>query len=278
MKRLFSFEVVLLLFSTSAQANLVVLLAAALCLVGAPAYAGVPKVDTCHVPPGDPESFHTIRISQSALEAHLGHGDLAGACNALCAELCDDGDACTIDDTGDCEDLGCPAVRLPVDCSDGNLCTADLCDPVAGCSNPVVVTCTPLDLCTTSACDPVTGSCVETATVCPEGEQCDPETGLCTITSGDCFDAFAWAGTGQQGIDECVANAGCAGVVYPEFPHLGTLSGCGRLDSVAGEPDWKCTVCFVYGHAGHCQDCQGWDLPSDPGPVLPGFSCTNVCS
>jgi hypothetical protein len=218
MKRLFSFEVVLLLFSTSAQANLVVLLAAALCLVGAPAYAGVPKV------------------------------------------------------------VGCPAVRLPVDCSDGNLCTADLCDPVAGCSNPVVVTCTPLDLCTTSACDPVTGSCVETATVCPEGEQCDPETGLCTITSGDCFDAFAWAGTGQQGIDECVANAGCAGVVYPEFPHLGTLSGCGRLDSVAGEPDWKCTVCFVYGHAGHCQDCQGWDLPSDPGPVLPGFSCTNVCS
>jgi len=46
-----------------------------------------PKVNVCHVPPGDPENFHTIKINESALAAHLAHGDVAGACNERCAEL-----------------------------------------------------------------------------------------------------------------------------------------------------------------------------------------------
>ena len=39
-----------------------------------------PKVEICHIPPGDPEDFHTITISENASAAHLAHGDLAGAC------------------------------------------------------------------------------------------------------------------------------------------------------------------------------------------------------
>ena len=68
-----------------------------------------PKVEVCHFPPGNPDNFHTIRISANALSVHLAHGDTNGACNAVCAQICDDGDACTIDDTDDCEQLGCPS-------------------------------------------------------------------------------------------------------------------------------------------------------------------------
>ena len=33
------------------------------------------KVSVCHVPPGNPANGHVIRVSSSALPAHLGHGD-----------------------------------------------------------------------------------------------------------------------------------------------------------------------------------------------------------
>ncbi len=34
------------------------------------------KVQICHVPPGNPANFHTITVSEKALPAHLGHGDM----------------------------------------------------------------------------------------------------------------------------------------------------------------------------------------------------------
>lgn len=44
------------------------------------AFGGATKVDVCHIPPDDPDNFHTIRISEKALPSHLKHGDLEGAC------------------------------------------------------------------------------------------------------------------------------------------------------------------------------------------------------
>ncbi|MFB5621774.1 MAG: hypothetical protein ACE5Q7_02430, partial [Candidatus Nitrosomaritimum yanchengensis] len=35
----------------------------------------------CHIPPGNPGNKHTITIGESALSAHLGHGDLLNACD-----------------------------------------------------------------------------------------------------------------------------------------------------------------------------------------------------
>ena len=56
---------------------IVTILMSMLAAFGAPAvFAGAVKVDVCHVPPGDPDNFHTITISQNALEAHLAHGDM----------------------------------------------------------------------------------------------------------------------------------------------------------------------------------------------------------
>jgi hypothetical protein len=110
------------------------LLALAWLATPTPATAG-PKVQVCHIPPGNPSNFHTITISEKAYSAHLAHGDLGGACSAQCATLCDDGDACTIDDTGDCESAGCPTLPDPADCNDQNECTADSCDSAIGCVN-----------------------------------------------------------------------------------------------------------------------------------------------
>lgn len=57
----------------------------ALLALGTPAWAGNNKVQVCHVPPGNPSNFHTITVSENALQAHLGHGDLLGACFAHAA-------------------------------------------------------------------------------------------------------------------------------------------------------------------------------------------------
>jgi len=106
-----------------------------------PVWAGKNKVEVCHIPADDPDNMHTITISENALDAHLAHGDLAGSCNELCATLCDDGDACTIDDVGDCEQNGCPVTPEPVDCDDGATWTTDTCDSTDGCINTSLCPC-----------------------------------------------------------------------------------------------------------------------------------------
>ena len=38
------------------------------------------KVTICHIPPGNPDNAHTIRVSENAVDAHLDHGDTLGEC------------------------------------------------------------------------------------------------------------------------------------------------------------------------------------------------------
>ena len=38
------------------------------------------KVLICHIPPGNPQNAHTISVDQSAVPAHLAHGDTLGPC------------------------------------------------------------------------------------------------------------------------------------------------------------------------------------------------------
>jgi hypothetical protein len=40
------------------------------------------KVTICHVPPGNPTNYHTLEVSQNALQAHLDHGDCIGSCES----------------------------------------------------------------------------------------------------------------------------------------------------------------------------------------------------
>ncbi len=164
-----------------------------------------PKVEVCHIPPDNPANFHTIRVSENALSAHLAHGDLGGPCNAVCDDLCDDGNACTIDHNDDCEQNGCLAIPAPVDCSDGDLCTVDSCEPASGCVNTPIACIAP-DLCTVSACAPDTGECVDSPVICDEGFTCDLATGLCEpdvecLSDADCDPGY----TCIQG--ECIEGA-----------------------------------------------------------------------
>jgi hypothetical protein len=38
------------------------------------------KVKICHIPPGNPDNAHTIRVNENAVDAHLDHGDYKGEC------------------------------------------------------------------------------------------------------------------------------------------------------------------------------------------------------
>jgi hypothetical protein len=38
------------------------------------------KVTLCHIPPGNPENAHIIRVSENAVPAHLAQGDTLGEC------------------------------------------------------------------------------------------------------------------------------------------------------------------------------------------------------
>ena len=40
------------------------------------------KVTLCHIPPGNPDNQRTIRVAESAVAAHLAHGDVLGECGA----------------------------------------------------------------------------------------------------------------------------------------------------------------------------------------------------
>ena len=149
--------------------------------LGAPAWAA--KVQVCHVPPGNPSNFHTITISENALQAHLAHGDLPGTCFAHCDTLCSDGNPCTIDACDASEQ--CLVTHPPVNCDDGNLCTNDSCNPESGCVS-APKTCLDSDLCSVDSCDPLTGNCVFPAVVCPTGQTCNAGTGSCENQAPAC--------------------------------------------------------------------------------------------
>lgn len=139
------------------------------------------KVQVCHIPPSDLGNFHTITISEKALDAHLSHGDLPGPCSESEAILCDDENACTIDKI-DPETGTCMIEHAPVDCDDGLLCTTDSCDPVVGCQN-VPTVCDDGDVCTVDACNPYDGQCTETPKDCGVLGVCLSD-GLCHYPCG----------------------------------------------------------------------------------------------
>ncbi len=210
-------------------------------ILAAPAWAGNNKVQVCHVPPGDPSNFHTITISENALQAHLSHGDLAGPCSAHCSQLCDDGNACTIDACDANEH--CLNTHPPVNCDDGNPCTVDSCDPVAGCiSTPK--TCQDGNLCTVDSCDPLTGSCVFPPVVCAAGQTCNAATGSCeSSVTCPCADSavsstFAAVLSGATPVNTCLKSVfGNTGIYINNNPGGGTTDAFSALNN---RGIWSC--------------------------------------
>ncbi|MFY9820783.1 MAG: calcium-binding EGF-like domain-containing protein [Thermoanaerobaculia bacterium] len=220
--------------------------------LGAPAWADNAKVQVCHIPPGNPGNFHTITISENALQAHLGHGDLLGSCNSHCDQLCDDGNPCTID-ACDATDH-CALNHPPVNCDDGNLCTIDSCDPARGCvSTPK--TCVDSNLCTIDSCDPLTGACVFPPVSCPAGQTCNTangnceggactpnpcqNSGTCQASGGSytCTCAPSWTGTNCELVNAACETDPCANGLCVEAVNGGHICVC--------EEGWTGSECNI---------------------------------
>jgi hypothetical protein len=187
--------------------------------------AGQPpeKVEICHIPPGNPANQHTIRISESAVPAHLAHGDVLGLCpppdgatptvvichrppgnpanhhtitissSALAAHLAH----------GDLQ--GACATQCEAVCNDGNACTVDSSGPLAAGECRCVhapADCEDGNVCTADSCDPGVG-CVYAAQVglaCDDGNAC---------TSGETCDAQAQCAGGTQAGGCCLTDDQC---------------------------------------------------------------------
>ncbi len=221
----------------------------ALALSAPAAWAGNQKVQVCHIPPGNPSNFHTITISQSALQAHLGHGDFAGPCFAHCDQLCSDGNACTIDACDASEN--CLATHPSVNCDDGNKCTLDTCSPATGCSSAPRV-CSDGNLCTVDSCDPLTGACVFPPAVCPQGQTCNLGNGNCEVTN----------------VDECLSDPCLNGAC---------IDGQNSF-SCACQPGWTGRLCDVDIDECESNPCLNGDCTDQVNAFtcscLPGFSGT----
>ena len=120
---------------------------------------------------------------------------------------CDDADVCNGVETcigGVCQP------GTPLDCSDGNPCTADGCDPVAGCQYVPVSDATPCD----------------DATICNGAETCLG--GLCTPGSPlDCDDANVCTA------DTCDPVAGCQYAAVPDGSPCADGTVCNGAETCA---------------------------------------------
>jgi len=70
-------------------------------LLASVAMAQPPKVDVCHVPPGNPENVQLISVSVKSVPAHAAHGDFAVGCFGCDGSCCFD-EECTA--PGECTD------------------------------------------------------------------------------------------------------------------------------------------------------------------------------
>ena len=105
---------------------------------------------------------------------------LTGCVFSANAAPCNDGNACTLDAA--CKNKVCTAVKV-LSCADGDPCTDDSCDPVAGCTHTLnTAACDDGDVCTTGdAC--TLGVCKGKAPLsCDDGNPCTDDS--CTPLAG----------------------------------------------------------------------------------------------
>ncbi|MCA9516824.1 MAG: hypothetical protein KC635_17905 [Myxococcales bacterium] len=166
--------------------------------------------------------------------------DDTGACDVVYKA---EGTACEGDNACQrfaCDGQGACVASAPVSCDDGNVCTNDTCDPVAGCKNAPVeagVACDDENACTLAdSCDGL-GHCGGAAVecndngLCQEPGTCDPASGQCVYEDTPCYLANFWTavadangrvlGSVKCGFDAsgepfCDTNADGSLKIYPE--------------------------------------------------------------
>lgn len=213
--------------------------------------SGVPhtcKVDTATVvscpAPAGPDAV----CSKAACDAVTGACGFAPDHEGL---VCSSGDACTIGQT--CQDGACLG-GVALSCEDANECTADSCDPLAGCVHtPIDGPCSDGDVCTDGdAC--VAGSCVAGQPLdCDDGNDCS--TDACESAVG-CVHATVSGG----GTDCCTVAADCPDT-WSSPPSCISPAACQgqRLDALCIDQHCESvTVPDDTGCAGELVDCGDW--------------------
>jgi len=148
---------------------------------------------------------------------------------------CDDGNACTGNDT-----CGAGCQGTPISCDDGVACTLDLCDPLTGCAHVLVPrACDDGNPCTRDACDTDGTTCAHTRLTgdpCHAGDACTTESvcrdGVCVGDPVDCDDQNNCTD------DRCNPFGGCShtAVVCPDDDNACTAEVCNSLHGCASNP------------------------------------------
>ncbi|MDH5676530.1 MAG: hypothetical protein OEZ06_30705 [Myxococcales bacterium] len=198
---------------------------------------------------------------------------------------CDDGNPCTV---GDSCMAGLCRAGSALDCSDGEVCTDDLCDSGDFDGNPCYYennnagcddenTCTTSDVCTGGDCVGSGNACGGNATDCSPGSpnscicaegysddgagSCAPDLNECESIS--CVDNATCADPSNAiGDAECICNPGFAPDPDPD-------TACIAIDLCAGDPcgidDGRATECTQDGPSSYSCTCAANFMPVDDG-------------
>ena len=217
---------------------------------------------------------------------------IEGCQNTNNTEACDDGDACTDGDM--CFEGACISGG-ETNCNDGNICTIDVCDSLAGCyylatENPCCIgqtsVCDDGNPCTDDLCDG-DGGCdyqANTAT-CDDGDACtDPD--VCFEQECDGKE-ITCADTNQCTRDECNSSVGCvfvplSGIECTDAFECTTDEMCvdglcvGDESGCVCEPEFSDTVAkltsILIGDGGHPG--EALDLDGNPDTCTPSSDCS----
>jgi hypothetical protein len=140
---------------------------------------------------------------------------------------CDDGNPCTTDA---CDPI--TAQCLHAAGPDGTPCTdTDRCTTGATCSGGVCgtrVVCDDGNLCTADACDPATGACASTPVVCDDGNACTHD--ACNAGTGQCLFAPLPDGTTCDDGDPCSTGDVCSAITGVGQPTCSGVAACDDSD------------------------------------------------
>lgn len=180
---------------------------------------------------------------------------------------CNDGNPCTVAEA--CQGGTCTVLKI-MDCADGILCTADVCDPaLAGCIHtPQVAACDDGDICTIDACLTATGCKHTVIEKCCGGKQCGA-TEVC-IVYPDTLAPFC--------AKPCNSGKDCAGsCCYMTFKTKHCLVNP-YLDQCCGTPEYWATDDNPYGcGTGGKGKCINYPNPQQPYYPSKILYCTMQC-